>query len=121
MTAAMSETLPYAEKALKIETSGMNITHVGSVVEGMMLDMEYEEVKFNLHQDRNVYFPSQARTKRSCWPASRRRASRCPSATASSRPTPTVRKRNPHPTHPSPPLPTPLLSLPPPPALHPYC
>ena len=59
----MSETLPYAEKALKIETSGMNITHVGSVVEGMMLDMEYEEVKFNLHQDRNVYFLSSSDEK----------------------------------------------------------
>ena len=33
MTAAMSETLPYAEKALKIETSSMNNTHVGTVIE----------------------------------------------------------------------------------------
>ena len=31
----MSETLPYVEKALMIETTHMNNTHVGTVVECM--------------------------------------------------------------------------------------
>ena len=47
----MSETLPYVEMALKIETTSMNNTHMGTVVECMTLDMEYEGAKFNLHQN----------------------------------------------------------------------
>ena len=54
----MSETLPYVEKALKIETTSMNNTHMGTVVECMTLDMEYEGAKFNLHQNRNTYYLS---------------------------------------------------------------
>ena len=54
----MGETLPYVEKALMIETTHMNNTHVGTVVECMTLDMEYEGAKFNLHQDRNIYYLS---------------------------------------------------------------
>ena len=63
MRAAMSETLPYVEKALKIETTSMNNTHMGTVVECMTLDMEYEGAKFNLHQNRNTYTISQAQTR----------------------------------------------------------
>lgn len=54
----MGESLPYVEKALMIETIHMNNTHVGTVVECMTLDMEYEGAKFNLHQNRNTYYLS---------------------------------------------------------------
>ena len=29
---------------------------MGTLVECMTIELEYDEVKFNLHQDRNIYF-----------------------------------------------------------------